>query len=110
MASRDEVFALDQHRKNLGKPSAISLCGLGCPFSALGAPCLHALTRAPESRIIALQQQLSAYPKKLVDEEGFPLANVDVRACSLCTVLPSGNRPPVTPASPPGAHGSKSSP
>ena len=110
MASRDEVFALDQHRKNLGKPSAISLCGLGCPFSALGAPCLHALTRAPESRIIALQQQLSAYPKKLVDEEGFPLANVDVRACSLCTVLPSGNRLPVTPASPPGAHGSKSSP
>ena len=32
-----------------------------------------------ESRIIALQQQLSVYPKRLVDEEGFPLANVDVR-------------------------------
>jgi hypothetical protein len=28
---------------------------------------------------MVLQQQLSTYPKKLVDEEGFPLANVDVR-------------------------------
>ena len=32
-----------------------------------------------ESRIMVLQQQLSTYPQKLVDEEGFPLANVDVR-------------------------------
>jgi hypothetical protein len=92
MAARDQVFALDQHRKNLG--------------SALSRPhilrrlrfCPHTLRS--ESRIIELQQQLSVYPKRLVDEEGFPLANVDVRVCRprlsslIFTPLPTGAHGP----------------
>ena len=52
-----------------------------------------------ESRIMVLQQQLSTYPKKLVDEEGFPLANVDVRQPLLCPCL-SRFTPCTSPGSP----------